>query len=308
MLDQISVDDLKQRLEEKQQTVAQLTEYLEQAAKKLDALKEEKAAGKPAKAFDSEMVDRQMELVKQLQAAVDEWDELAVPSVMDRMSSRLENLRQTILDGLRTTTPPGGMSGGYSYPERESRSEGEDDKETGDALAGWEALKAEMLGEEPEAAKDEKDQLDIDLQEEMKVLVNRPAGVDQDCRDQSVWVEAVDSREKYIISLLRALRVVENRRRGNPDWESFTLASPVLREYASQLAVELQQMQRNAEVELSIERARISRQESVIAQRRREIDKAQKKQGANPQLNTAEPAPTGEGRWQKFLGRGKNGG
>lgn len=303
MLDQLSVDDLRQRLQEKEQTVATLTEYLEQAAAKLNAMKDQNSGGKPGQAFDPEMVQRQMELVENLQAAVKEWEELGVAEVMERMSSRLDGLRQTILDGLRSAPPAGGMSpseAGYSFSAA-----GGGDEDSDDPMAGWEALKAEMLGEEPDPQKSEDDQLNVDLQEELNVLVNRPGRVDEACQERSTWAEAVDAREKYLISLIRALRVVEARRRGTPDWDSFTLAPAGLRERVARLAAELQQLQRNAEVELSIERARISRQESVIAQRRRELDKATKKQGANPQ--SSQPAPTGEGRWKKFLGGGGSG-
>jgi len=174
-------------------------------------------------------------------------------------------------------------------------------------VGDWEALKAEMLNEETSQAENEEEQLNIDLQEELEVLVNRPPHVEGDEADRRVWEDAVDSREKYIISLIRALRVVENRRRGTPDWQSFTEAPDALREEVAQLAAKLQQTQRNAEVELSIERARISRQESVIAQQRRDLDKARKKQGATPQ---SPPSPAGDsqqGRWQRFLGRGDSG-
>lgn len=304
MLDQLSVDDLKQQLQDKEKTVATLTQYLEQAAEKLNALKKQKSAGKPARAFDSEMVHRQMELVGQLQAAVEEWEELQVPDVMSRLGTQLENLRQTILDGLASSAPsqePSFSELGVSLPLREA--EGEE----GDSVGDWEALKAEMLGEETSQAENEEEQLNIDLQAELDVLVNRPPHVESDQADRRVWEDAVDSREKYMISLIRALRVVENRRRGTPDWESFTEAPDALREEVAQLAAKLQQTQRNAEVELSIERARISRQESVIAQQRRELDKARKKQGVNPQTPANPVADSQQGRWQRFLGRGDSG-
>jgi hypothetical protein len=301
MLDQLSVDHLRQSLQEKEQTVATLTEYLEQAATKLNAMNEQKAGGNPGQAFDPEMVERQMDLVESLQAAVKEWEELGVAEVINRMSTRLDDLRETILDGLKSASLTGGnlpSEAEYSF----SNAKGDDDSD--DPMAGWEALKAEMLGEEPDAGVSADDQLNVDLQEELDVLVNRPAPVDESCDERDAWVEAVDSREKYLISLIRALRVVEGRRRGSPDWESFTLAPAELRERVARLAADLQQLQRNSEVEFSIERARISRQESLIAQRRRDLDKARQKKGVDNRANADEAAATGEGRWKKFLGGG----
>lgn len=306
MLEQLTVDDLRQRLQEKEHTVATLTEYLEQAAAKLKNLQKE-GAGKSARAFDVEEVERQMALVKQLQAAVEEWQQLRAPETLDRIGTQLDDLRQTILRGLtRQSGGPAesgyessGLTSGLTFtmPEREGS------KPSGSALEGWEALKAEMLKAEVDPAKEEEENGHIDLKEELEVLVNRPAPVDPICDDRTVWQEAVDCREKYMISLIRALRVVENRRRGNPDWESFTEAPAELRAEVAQLASELQQSLRNAEVEQSIERARISRQESLIAQHRREIDKARKK--GFPQKSSGNGDP--QGRWLKFLGKNQAG-
>ncbi len=311
MLEELTADDLRQKLQEKEQTVATLTEYLEQAAVKLNTLQKKSSAEKPARAFDPEMVQRQMDLVEQLQAAVEEWDELNAPAAIEQLSGQLARLREIIVNGLAAQStlqfPAGGksnspaeMAGGQgdSLPESESA------KQKGDALEGWEALKAEMLeGEDdPDAVEEEPER--IDLKEELEVLVNRPERVLPDCHDQNVWQEAVDAREKYTISLIRALRVVESRRRGSPDWDSLTDAPVGLRDEVAQLATDLQQTLRNAEVELSIERARISRQESLIAQQYREIEKAQKKQGyPNKSAPGMDGADQQQGRWLKFLGR-----
>ena len=150
-----------------------------------------------------------------------------------------------------------------------------------------------MLKEEGGPVEAEQGPGHIDLKEELDVLVNRPTAVDAECHDQEVWREAVDCREKYIISLVRALRVVESRRRGSPDWDS--LSGRPGRRFAgdvAQLTADLQQTLRNAEVELSIERARISRQESLIAQQRREIEKALKKQGITKPEHITSGRPT----------------
>ena len=66
MLQELSVDDLKQSLQKKENMVATLTEYLEQAALKLNEL-QKTAGGNAPRAFDSEMVHHQMELVSHLQ-------------------------------------------------------------------------------------------------------------------------------------------------------------------------------------------------------------------------------------------------
>ncbi len=160
-----------------------------------------------------------------------------------------------------------------------------------------------MLKEEagPEAVEQEPGH--IDLKEELDVLINRPTAVDAECHDADIWRDAVDCREKYIVSLTRALRIVESRRRGTPDWDALVAAPHALREEAGRLTSDLQQTLRSAEVELSIERARISRQESLIAQQRREIDKALKKQGINSPTDMTSDAQ--QGRWLKFLNRGE---
>ncbi len=307
MLQELSVDDLKQNLQEKEKMVATLTEYLEQAAVKLNELQKTSGANAP-RAFDSEMVHRQMELVSHLQEAVTEWEELKAPETLERISSQLENLRATIVDGLAAQaqpgTPnefsPGSFESGTFGPPPESPA-AEPQESEGNGIEDWEVLKAEMLKEEDGPAEAEQEPGHIDLKEELDVLVNRPTAVDADCHDGAVWQAAVNSREKYIISLIRALRVVESRRRGAPDWESFALAPANLRQDVAHLAADLQQTLRNGEVELSIERARISRQESLIAQQRREIDKAMKKHGIATPAQAASDSQ--QGRWLKFLNK-----
>ncbi len=310
MLEELSVDDLKQRLQDKEQMVATLTEYLEQAAEKLNHLQQHPPESKPAQAFDAGMVERQRDLVAHLKTAVEEWEQLQAPLTLERISTQLDALREMLVEGLggQTESESDGKSGDSSQPEpvpfqKDSHSQSEQKSDSGSALEGWEALKAEMLNEEVPQAEQEDETVNINLKEELEVLVNRPEHVDEDCEDLETWQNAVDSREKYMISLIRALRVVEGRRRGAPDWDSFTEAPVQLREQAGQLAAELQQTLRNSEVELSIERARISRQDSVIAQQRREIDKAQKKQGNAKPTN---PNDSQQGRWLKFLGRSNN--
>lgn len=308
MLEELSVDDLRRELQKKEQTVTTLTGYLEQAAAKLKELQKQSGRAKPARAFDEAEVHRQMELVKNLQAAVDEWNNLKAPDTLQRMCDELDRLRDVIVDSFADKSPspagaigsshaaPGGLSTlGLLAPAREGTGE------KGKGLEGWEALKAEMLKSEGTKAAAPEEEGHIDLKEELDVLVNRPAPVEEDSKDRAIWQDAVDSREKYIISLIRALRVVEGRRRGSPDWESLTEAPAELRAQVAQLASDLQQSLRNAEVELSIESARLSRQESLIAQQKRDLDKARKKQG-HPQK--AAGTDSTQGRWLKFLGKG----
>lgn len=338
MLEELSVDDLRRELHDKEQTVATLTGYLEQAADKLNQLQKQAAANKPVRAFDEAMVLRQMELVKDLDAAVEEWNRLKVPQALDKVSLQLDKLRDIVRQSFANggsspqslashfapapDTQAMGLSSSRffkpdsnSAPARDNKTTPARDNKTvsakdpgpqqGKKLEGWEALKAEMLKSEGIEAEAEREAGRISLKEELEVLVNRPAPMDAGSSDRDLWLEAVDSREKYIISLIRALRVVEGRRRGSPDWESFTEAPAELRAQVAQFASELQQSLRNAEVELSIERARLSRQESLIAQQKRDLDKARKKQG---QTQKSGPGSEGsQGRWLKFLGKGNNG-
>jgi hypothetical protein len=317
MLEELSVDDLRRELKEKEQTVATLTGYLEQAASKLNQLQKQAAANKPARAFDEAEVARQMALVKDLEAAVEEWNRLKAPDTLGQISKQLDRLRDIVREsfhkeGYSSSKPM--MNTPSSGPVSQAQASGlsslkfltpapESAPQKGKGLEGWEALKAEMLKSDGIETEKDKEEGHIDLKEELEVLVNRPTRVDAGSNDRAAWLEAVDSREKYIISLIRALRVVEGRRRGSPDWESFTEAPADLRAQVAQLASEMQQSLRNAEVELSIERARLSRQESLIAQQQRELDKARKKQGLSPKPGSGTGTDT-QGRWLKFLGKG----
>ncbi len=134
MLQELSVDDLKRNLQEKENMVATLTEYLEQAAVKLNDL-QKSTGGNAPRAFDSDMVHRQMSLVNDLQKAVAEWEELKAPATLERISTQLEDLRETIVEGVsvqnraerraisfRMPPIPGPLSGGIrTMPSLETK-------------------------------------------------------------------------------------------------------------------------------------------------------------------------------------------
>jgi hypothetical protein len=160
-----------------------------------------------------------------------------------------------------------------------------------------------MLGPAGAEPAESAEEQDIDLAEELEVLTNRPEPPDPHSADHASWQAAADAREKYVISLIRTLRVVEARRRGTVDWIALEGASEPLRRKVADLEAALQQKLRGGEVELSMERARLGRKESTLLQREQQLEKARKRRDM-----AGDEASEGQSRrWLRFLGRPSRG-
>jgi hypothetical protein len=305
-----SAAEWQRRLKEKDATIATLSEHLERAALSLKAAKKNGAAGGGGIAFPPEVVSRQQALGEKLHRVVDEWRGLDGAGRIERFSGEMAELRQTVLRWLRPAGQPEGDAGSTgshgsygSYGGGAAQRGGEKPSE-GSVLEGWEALKASMLGQAGAApAETTAEEEDVDLAEELEVLANRPEPPDPHDADHATWQAAADAREKYVISLIRTLRVVEARRRGTVDWNALEGAADPLRRKVAELETALQQKLRSGEVELSMERARLGRKESTLLQREQQLEKARKRRDMTGDDNTEGQSR----RWLRFLGRPNRG-
>lgn len=303
-----STSDYETALAEKDALIHQLTEHLERAAEQLAAPnKPEKPATGGGIAFEPEMVATQQELSERLQIVIDEWQTLDAARNVQRIETELQDFRELVaahFDRTRGTQTAGDDDFGQSGFAGAMLSDENDDVGSDTAVARWEALKAQMLGEEPPPVPQGEAPVEkVNLREELEVLETRPHRPSVETATVDDFRDAVDSREKYIISLIRTLRVMHSRRRGQVDWRSLEQAPEELRTRLGERDDELQQRLRQAEVELSIERARLSRQESMLQQREQELEKTLHRRDRTPAQNPREAAPENR-RWLKFLGRG----
>lgn len=278
MTDQIA--ELETRLHEKDELVGALTQRLEQAAEQLDRMQRsggDRASKGGGGGIPHEMLEDQRTLTQELQHAVTQWGDSQPTETLERIESRLTELRELLQTG-------GG--GGISSAA------GSGAGDTG--LSGYEALKASMMTDDPHAAPTESSQEEpaadavaaspeasFEPQEELPEpdQVDAPVAIDVSSADMDALKDAVESRDQYIAYLIQKVRVAESRTGLSVNWEALNDAPEELQTRLQSLESRLEDTLRLTEVELSLERARLGREANRLEQLEQQIEKEQKKLG-----------------------------
>jgi len=330
-----TVQELEARLRERDELVAALTARLEQAAEKLDRI--HRTGGnrglRTGGGFPPELVKEHKGLVDNLQRAVEQWDDMQAAATLGRLEIQITDLRDLVagrvLDGgggfshtdsVRGDQPMSADDSGRTT-QSEPAATPADSKPT-----GYEALKASLLaaeGGEPEASHaidgtaspepaDDLSAIAMDAVMAEVAQEDPPQPIDLEHADSDAISTAINDRDAYIAYLIRELRVAESDLLVPPDWEALDQVPEELREALEELQERLQQTLRIAEVENSLERARLGREEARLKQLEEQIQKARKRLGlADGDEPTEQNDPSDDGdeagstgsRWARMLGR-----
>jgi hypothetical protein len=314
--------DLEARLREKEQLVAVLTERLEQAAEQLDRNRRTGAdrgmrvsGGMPA-----EVIEQQKSLSEDLRRAVEHLGDMQVPATLGRIEIQITELRDLIAS--RTTefaaAAPGAMPAGTAFdahPESSTAGVG-DDAADNEQPGSWAAMKASLLEADETPAEPSEE---VDSVEELLAAIEEidlPAAIDWEAADADGLSEAVRQRDDYIDYLLKKLRLVSARQRTLPDWEALENVPEEMQTQLQELADRFEEGLRFAEVESSLERARLGREQARLDALQSQIDKAAKRLGIDLEGDSDETsAPEAKGneedaqgsRWRRMLGVKKGG-
>ncbi|MGH7127841.1 MAG: hypothetical protein ACREIV_04695, partial [Planctomycetaceae bacterium] len=136
--------------------------------------------------------------------------------------------------------------------------------------------------------------------------VEPPEPIDLDAADRDALAAAVDVRDIYIAYLIRKLRAAEARKQMPGRWSDLESVPDELRQRLEELEKQLNQKLRMAEVELSLERARLGREANKIRQKDEQIERQIKRQGFRD-ADSSEDHPDKDkgGRWLRMLGMGR---
>lgn len=323
---------LQSQLKEKDALVAALTERLEQAAEKLDRVHRSGGdRGLRMGAIPPELIDQQMKLTEELKQAVERWEDMQAGAVLGRIEVQITELRDLVAAG-------GGGGGAWPAPQgREAapgpagRSDGGGGGQGGGSgFSGWEALKAGLMKGEgaapanqappPQAQAPKGQPAPAEAPAEDAVVINieevpPPEAIDPAAADADALRAAVERRDEYITYLTRKLRLANGRSIRLPDWEALTNAPEELVARLKDLEAQLDENLRLAEVELSLERARLAREAARLKLQQDQVEKELKRLKLDrPQAAAATAAaqggdpdnPTGR-RWLRMLGMGKGG-
>lgn len=329
---QEQLDTLESQLQEKEQLVAALTERLEQAAEQLDRLHRSGAdrAMRVGGGFPPELVEQQKTLVEDLQRSVQQWEDMQPGAMLGRIEMQIAEIRDMLAGG--ASVDPGTYGGAASNDRSSSggsdiaryMQEAMGGGSGASGLSGYEAMKAGLMANEPgapppvsEATQESEFQPEQMAQAfvpsgpeyEETPLAEPPASIDVANASIEDMRHAVEERDSYILYILQRLRNAESRHHVPNNWAVLESMPAELRVRLEVLEKQLQQTLRTAEVELSLQRAKLGREEMRIRHLDEQIQKELKRTGLNPQdlqnTESTDRAKNQSNRWMRMLGRGK---
>ncbi|GIX03194.1 MAG: hypothetical protein KatS3mg113_0200 [Planctomycetaceae bacterium] len=300
--------ELTSLLAEKEALIATLTEQLELAAEQLDRLqrmgvdrRRGSSVGLPA-----ELVQEHRQLIEEWQRVIQQWDDLQAGLTLGRIEMRLDELRDLVLH-LRDRTLPAALSNPPVTAEGPAPS-ASDLPSAEESHAGgtscWEQLKSQMLREETPPAHHQPTE-----SAEAPELPAVPAPIDVSQATRDELVAAVESRDDFIAAVLRRLRYVEDQLLP-VDWAPLVAHDANEAQRLQQISAQLAEKMRLAELELSLERARLAREQHKLHQQQELLEKQLKKLGIHTldELSDQPPQPQSshDRRLIRFLGIPRN--
>jgi hypothetical protein len=318
---QESVESLEARLAEREQLVAALTERLEQAAEQLDRLHRtgaDRAVRAGISGVPPELIAQQQKLVDDLQRAVDQWEAMQPGAFFGRLETQLGQIHELVQQFDRQGNEPSSTS---SYHVEHSRSEdtgsGHGEPRRGSAESPRSILDFMKASQQPAADENEphvepaensaatSTATVVDIL--LPPLSDPPPPIEFAQATPEELGQACDARDSYITYLLQRLRQIESLGHVPNSWAGLEGAPEELRSRLEALEHRLQETLRLAEVELSLQRAKLAREELRIRvldeQMQKDIKKAR---DASDDRANDDADPRGEqggSRWRRMLGR-----
>lgn len=330
-----AVESLQKQVREKDQLVAALTERLEQAAEQLDRLRRTGAdkGHRPLAGgtVPLELVQDQKQTLEQLKKFTDNWEEIQPGAALQRIESQVTEIRNLISAGVTIgsagaapATPARDRPSASPAPAaaRSAPAEGK----SSSTSSWWEKQKAAMLGEGPEpteetataaassAAGSQPSGDESDTNESTSsfalgdtVIPDLPAPVNFDDLTLDDAKQAIRERDQVLQQLREPLLLLKAAGQLPQDLQSLEQLPAALRQRVEELESQWQAKFRQAELELSLERARLAREQSQTRQQQEMLTKQIKQSGSaqREQDEVGDAADEGGSRrrWFRFMGR-----
>ena len=301
---------LQEQLQAKEQLVVALTDRLEQAAEQLDRVRRtggDRALRRTSGGMPAELVEEQRSAIEELKQSLARWEEMQAGLTLGRLETQIAELRDLVANNLQ------GGSAGRDVPAAASpRSK---DREQGGGVSWWEQQKAALLGgtapPEPSSTHDPRATLtDIKYEGEKGTVAGElqipdlPPPLDLENLVLEEARHALRERDNIITQLREQLLLLQ----AQENFSGHDLNSPDLptglRERLELLEQQWQSKFRQIELDLSIERARYSRDEANLQSRQELIEKEMMRLGlhghdARSPRGEVEDVP--RRRWFNFL-------
>ena len=333
---------LQETLKERDQVVQMLTQRLEQAADQLDRVQRTGSgrAGSAVAGLPPELIENQQTLLDQLTRALGDWEATQAGQTLSRIESQITDLHDLVASGtsLRASTVMSAAPPKTSAPQPAAEAPKATARNSvlaeiasgGKANTSWEMIKAAMMEadySDPAAASPsaasaatigaspafaEIPSVQVRQRSTPSPLPETPEAVDFDLADQDTLIQAIRQRDAFISQLLRRLSSPDANTEF-PDWDRLNNVPAELHQELLGLRDRLQEKLRVAEVDLSLQRAKLAREESKLSIKAEHLARQMRQLGLTadePGSQSAAPRPVSEGpnatqgrRWLQFLQR-----
>lgn len=318
------VDLLQSVLRDKEQLVAALTDRLEQAAEQLDRLRRtgaDKGRRPVVGGMPAELVEEHKKTIDDLKRVLTNWEDMQAAATLGRIETQIVELRDLVANGLHS----GAMGAGASPRERGGGAGPSGAGKPGSPATGnaswWEKQKAAMLGDAPppeplpekSAAPEPAESTEIargEFDPASAEIPDIPRAVDLENITLDEAKEAIRERDAIIQKLREPLLLLKTAGQLPQGLQSLDAVPEALKAKIAELETQWQAKFRQAELELSLERARLGREQTALRQAQ-EVAKREQKQGNRSKKETESDGKGDDAskrRWFKFMGKTGEGG
>jgi HPt (histidine-containing phosphotransfer) domain-containing protein len=316
------VETLEAQLAEREQLVAALTERLEQAAEQLDRLHRtgaDRGVRSGILGIPPELIAQQQKLVEDLQQAVQQWEDMQPGAFFGRLESQLTQIHDLVLNyggsgsenGSAQSPTDAAFSRGDSRYESSStrRNPSDSPKSVLEFMKASFQAESSLPADESSAEGAESAQgnaappvLNIDL----PPLRDPPEPVDAHKATREELADACEVRDAYVVYLLQRLRQIESMGHVPNSWAGLENLPDQLRDRLEALEKRLEETLRLAEVELSLQRAKLAREEVRIRvideQLQKDLKRARDDASSSSESDGGKGEASGSSRWKRMLG------
>lgn len=320
-------DALRQQLQAKEQLVHALTERLEQAAEQLDRFRRtgaDKGRRPVGGGMPPELVEQHRTTIDDLKRVIERWEDMQAGATLGRIETQIIELRSLVAGAVQTgsgfvVAPSAGMPpASAGNPVAPAPSSGGAKPAAG---SWWEAQKAAILGDGPPpppletlTANEETDE-SPEPRDAMEhageiELPEPPAPVDFEQLTLEQAQQAIRARDDVINRLRDPLILLQTSGQIPDGLPSLEAAPEPLRSRLSEIEKQWQAKFRQAELDLSLERARLGREQANVRLQQEQIQKELRRLG----LSGERPGEAAGGRddaskrrWFRFMNKASEG-
>lgn len=297
---------LEREIKQKEELIVALTDRLERAAEQLDRLRRSGASmhrgGGGGSGLPPELVEDHRSTIDELKQTINRWEEMQCGATLGRMEMQLVELRDLVanLSSGNVTVHPGGAHAGHSRAEAAA-------PQAGQGSAWWEATKAALLSGEdapplPEATASPQARAESVALNSDSPLPEIPAPIDYEQLTLEEACQRLRERDAVIAQFHDRILLQQAAAEFPDQWSLDSLPEP-LRERLTTLEAQWQAKFRQAELDLSLERARLARTASLLSQQQHQVDQGLAREATAHDDEARGNYSKSDKRWFKFFGK-----